>query len=142
MPGAVDLTFTTVADVTDVEFSIGITGATVSVGNWCCCMFPVPVTTSVTFNEGATGMPPGDGNGNGGDNGGDNGDTGMPMPGYDNLSVSLTRVGESTVNQVNAGDDVVVNVAVRWVGGRQTAGAKIVFMVDPPCGGDHRWDAC
>ena len=28
------------------------------------------------------------------------------------LSVALTRVGESAVNQVNAGDEIVVNVAV------------------------------
>ena len=67
VPDAVNLTFTTVADVTDTEFSIGITGAqVVSLAG----AIPVPVTATVTFNEGDTGMPP-DGNG----------DTGMPPDG-------------------------------------------------------------
>ena len=123
VPPEATLTFTTVADVTDVEFSIGITGVSVvSVAG----AVPVPVTTSVTFNEGATGMPPGDGNG---DNGGDNGDTGMPTP--MDVTASLTSGGESTVNQVDAGAEIVVDVTVSGLTG-QTAGAKIVFMVDPP----------
>ena len=121
VPAMIDLTFTTTADVTDVEFSISITGATVSVGSGADSMFPVPITAMITFNEGGTGTP-GDGDGNGGDNG----DTGMPMPGYDNLSVSLTRVGEGPVN---AGDDVVVNVGVDGLEGA-TVGAVITIESD------------
>ena len=128
VPAMIDLTFTTTADVTDVEFSISITGATVSVGSGADSMFPVPVTAMITFNEGGTGTPPGDGNGdgNGDTGGGDNGDTGMPMPGYDNLSVSLTRVGEGPVN---AGDEVVVDVAVAGLEGA-TVGAVITIESD------------
>ena len=121
MPPEATLTFTTVADVTDVEFSIGITGVSVVL---LLVQLPVPVTATVTFNEGATGMPPGDGNG---DNG-DNGDTGMPTPGE--MSVSLTSGGESAVNQVGAGADVVVDVAVSGVTAA-VAGGKITFSVDP-----------
>ena len=122
MPPEATLTFTTVADVTDVEFSIGITGVSVVTAAGAV---PVPVTTTVTFNEGATGMPPGDGNGDGN---GDNGDTGMPTPGE--MSVSLTSGGESAVNQVGAGADVVVDVAVSGVTAA-VAGGKITFSVDP-----------
>ena len=88
-------------------------------------MFHFP--TALTFNAGGT--PPGDGNGdgNGDTGGGDNGDTGMPTPGYDNLSVSLTRVGEGPVN---AGDEVVVNVAVDGLEGAVTGG-EITLTVDP-----------
>ncbi len=102
VPETIDLNFTTTADVTDVEFSISITGATVSISQ--DNIVPVPISAMITFNEGGTGTP-GEGNGGGGDNGG----TGTPMPGYDDLSVSLTRVGEGPVA---AGDEVVVNVAV------------------------------
>ena len=123
VPEMIDLTFTTTADVTGVEFSISITGATVSVGSGADNMFPFPVTAMITFNEGGTGTP-GDGNGDG------NGDTGMVTrdadAGYDNLSVSLTRVGEGPVN---AGDDVVVNVAVDGLEGA-TLGAVITIESD------------
>ena len=124
VPPEATLTFTTVADVTDVEFSIGITGVSVvSVAG----ALSVPVTATVTFNEGGTGTPPGDGNGDGNGNG-DNGDTGMPTPGE--MSVSLTSGGESAVNQVGAGADVVVDVAVSGVTAA-VAGGKITFSVDP-----------
>ena len=116
VPASADLTFTTVADVTDVEFSIGITGASVVTAGGAVS---VPVMASVTFNEGATGTP---GDGNGGDNGG----TGTPMP--TDLTVSLTRVGEGAVA---AGGNVVINVAVPDLTG-ESAGARIVFTVDPP----------
>ena len=127
VPAEATLTFTTAADVTDVEFSIGITGARVvgTVGGQVQ-QGPIPISKTLTFNEGATGMPPGDGNG---DNGGDNGDTGMPTP--MDVTASLTSGGESTVNQVGAGAEIVVDVTVSGLTG-QTAGAKIVFAVDPP----------
>ena len=123
VPPAVDLTFTTVADVTDVEFSIGITGAQVITG----AVVDVPITASVTFNEGATGTPPGDGNGDGN---GDNGDTGMPTPEPTEMSVSLTSGGESAVNRVGAGAEVVVDVTVSGVTAA-VGGGKITFSVDP-----------
>ena len=72
---------------------------------------------ALMFNEGATGGP---GNG-GGDNGG-----GM-MPSYD-LSVALSRVGEGPVN---AGDSVVLNVAVDGLTGMMVTGGEISIMVDP-----------
>ena len=120
VPEMIDLTFTTTADVTGVEFSISITGATVSVGSGADNMFPFPVTAMITFNEGGTGTPPGDGNG------GDNGDTGMPTPEPMVLSVSLTRVGEGPVA---AGDEVVINVAVDGLTAA-TIGAVITIESD------------
>ena len=46
------------------------------------------------------------------------------------MSVSLTSGGESAVNQVGAGADVVVDVAVSGVTAA-VAGGKITFSVDP-----------
>lgn len=112
VPASVDLTFTTVADVTGVAFSIGITGASVvTVGG----ATPVSVTASLMFNEGGT--PPGNGGGTPGNGGGTPTD----------LTVSLTRVGDGPVA---AGGEVVINVAVPDLTG-ESAGAKIVFTVDP-----------
>ena len=52
--------------------------------------------------------------------------TGMPMPGYDDLSVSLARVGEGPVA---AGDEVVLNVGVDGLEGA-TLGAVITIDSD------------
>ncbi len=116
VPAEATFTFTPLSDVTDVEFSVGITGVTIHMGVGQSTS--LPLSASLTFNEGGTG-----GNGNGG---GDNGGTGM-MPGYDNLSVSLMRVGEGPVA---AGDEVVVNVAVDGLEG-PVVGGEITIMVDP-----------
>ena len=122
VPASASFTFTTASDVTGVEFSIGISRISLD-GN----ALPVPLPAALTFNAGGT--PPGDGNGdgNGDTGGGDNGDTGMPTPGYDDLSVALTRVGEGPVN---AGDEVVVNVAVAGLESPVTGG-EITLTVDP-----------
>ena len=56
LPEMVDLNFTTTADVTDVEFSISITGASISVGS--DNTISVPVSAMITFNEGGTGTTP------------------------------------------------------------------------------------
>ena len=122
VPASASFTFTTASDVTGVEFSIGISSISLD-GN----ALPVPAPAALTFNAGGT--PPGDGNGdgNGDTGGGDNGDTGMPTPGYDDLSVALTRVGEGPVN---AGDEVVVDVAVAGLEGPVTGG-EITLTVDP-----------
>ena len=50
VPASVDLTFTTVADVTGMEFTIGITGVS-SIG------LSIPLSKTLTFNA-AGGMPP------------------------------------------------------------------------------------
>ena len=117
VPASASFTFTTASDVTGVEFSIGVSSISLN-GN----ALPVPAPAALMFNAGGT--PPPDGNG---DNGGDNGDTGM-TPDYDNLSVALTRVGEGPVN---AGDNVVVNVAVDGLEAEVTGG-EITLTVDPP----------
>ena len=120
VPASASFTFTTASDVTGVEFSIGI--SSISLDNVALPGAPA----ALTFNAGGT--PPVDGNGDGnGDGGGDNGDTGMPTPGYDDLSVALTRVGEGPVN---AGDEVVVNVAVAGLESPVTGG-EITLTVDP-----------
>ena len=118
VPASASFTFTTASDVTDVEFSIGISSVslgTVATGNVPLDAALLPA--ALVFNEGATGGP---GNG-GGDNGG-----GM-MPSYD-LSVALSRVGEGPVN---AGDSVVLNVAVDGLTGMMVTGGEISIMVDP-----------
>ena len=56
VPEMIDLNFTTTADVTGVEFSISITGATVSLGT--DNSIPVPVSAMITFNGGGTGTLP------------------------------------------------------------------------------------
>ena len=125
VPESASFTFTTATDVTGVEFSIGI--KRIELGILGSPLVKVPPPAALTFNAGGT--PPGDGNGdgNGDTGGGDNGDTGMPTPGYDDLSVSLTRVGEGPVN---AGDSVVLNVAVDGLEGAVTGG-EITIVVDP-----------
>ena len=118
VPASASFTFTTASDVMDVEFSIGISSVslgTVATGNVPLDAALLPA--ALVFNEGATGGP---GNG-GGDNGG-----GM-MPSYD-LSVALSRVGEGPVN---AGDSVVLNVAVDGLTGMMVTGGEISIMVDP-----------
>jgi hypothetical protein len=120
VPASASFTFTTASDVTGVEFSIGI--SSISLDN---VALPVPLPAALMFNAGGT--PPGDGNGDGNGDNGDNGDTGMPTPGYDDLSVALTRVGEGPVN---AGDEVVVNVAVAGLESPVTGG-EITLTVDP-----------
>lgn len=117
VPAEATLTFTTLSDVTGVEFSVGITGVTVHMGVGQSTA--VPVSASLTFNEGGTGSP---GNGNGGMMPGNGG-----MPSYDNLAVSLSRVGEGPVA---AGDEVVINVGVDGLEG-SVVGAEITFAVDP-----------
>ncbi len=114
VPASVSFTFTTASDVTGVEFSIGV--SSISLNN---VGLDVPLPTALMFNAG--GMPPG----NGGTMPPGNGDTGMPT--YD-LSVSLTRVGEGPVN---AGDNVVVNVAVDGLMDMKVTGGEITIMVDP-----------
>ena len=114
VPASASFTFTTASDVTGVEFSIGISSISLD-GN----ALPVPAPAALMFNAGGT--PPGDGNG-------DNGDTGMPEP--TEMSVSLTSGGESSVNQVGAGAEIVVDVAVDGLTG-MTTGAEITFTVDP-----------
>ena len=117
VPASASFTFTTASDVTGVEFTIGISSVLLD-GN----ALPVPLPAALMFNAGGT--PP-DGNG---DNGGDNGDTGMPEP--TEMSVSLTSGGESEINQVGAGAEIVVDVAVDGLTG-MTTGAEITFTVDP-----------
>ena len=114
VPASVSFTFTTASDVTDVEFSIGITS--VKLDN---VALPVPLPAALTFNAGGTGTP---GNGNGG-----NGDNGGGMPSYD-LTVALSRVGEGPVN---AGDEVVLNVGVDGLMDMMVTGGEISIMVDP-----------
>ena len=110
VPDAVNLTFTTVADVTDTEFSIGITGAqVVSLAG----AVPVPLSQTLTFNESDDG----------------NGDTGMPPDG-DGTAVSLTSGGASIVRDVGAGAAVVVDVAIPGLTAN-VGGGKITFNVDP-----------
>ena len=107
VPASASFTFTTASDVTGVEFSIGITS--VSLDN--VALAGVPLPAALTFNEGGTG-----GGGNGG-----------MMPSYD-LTVDLSRVGEGPVN---AGDEVVLNVAVDGLTGMMVTGGEISIMVDP-----------
>ena len=114
VPASASFTFTTASDVTGVEFSIGV--SSISLNN---IPLPVPLPAALMFNAGGT--PPGDGNG-------DNGDTGMPEP--TEMSVSLTSGGESSVNQVGAGAEIVVDVAVSGLTDA-VVGAEITFAVDP-----------
>ena len=109
VPASASFTFTTASDVTGVEFSIGITS--VSLDN--VALAGVPLPAALTFNAGGTGTP---GGGNGG-----------MMPSYD-LTVDLSRVGEGPVN---AGDEVVLNVAVDGLTGMMVTGGEISIMVDP-----------
>ena len=95
------------------EFTIGITSVSLN----DVPLAGVPLPAALTFNEGGTG-------GNGGNGG--NGGTGM-TPGYDNLTVALSRVGEGPVA---AGDEVVLNVAVDGLDGPVTGGT-ISIAVDP-----------
>ena len=53
LPESSSFTFTTTADVTDVEFSIGLTG--ISLNNT-----PLPASGMIAFNAGSGGMPPDD----------------------------------------------------------------------------------
>lgn len=106
VPASASFTFTTQSDVEGVEFSIGITS--VKLDN---VALAVPLPAALTFNEGGTG-----GGGNGGG-----------MPSYD-LTVDLSRVGEGPVN---AGDEVVLNVAVDGLTGMMVTGGEISIMVDP-----------
>ncbi len=115
VPASASFTFTTASDVAGVEFSIGITS--VSLDN--VALAGVPLPAALTFNAGGTGTP-------GGGNGGSGGNGGM-MPSYD-LTVDLSRVGEGPVN---AGDEVVLNVAVDGLTGMMVTGGEISIMVDP-----------
>jgi hypothetical protein len=119
VPAEATFTFTTTADVTDTEFSIGLSGVTVHLG--VGQSQALPLSDMLTFNAGGTGTP---GNGDG------NGDTGMPTPDPMDLSVSLTSGGESMVNQVGAGAEIVVDVAVSGLTDA-VVGAEITFAVDP-----------
>ncbi len=100
VPDEAILTFTTASDVTGTEFSIGITGA-----------------QGTAVVGGAVQMVP------------------LPISASVTfndieLIISLTSGGESVVNKVEAGDEIVVDVAIPALVG-QSAGAKIVFAVDP-----------
>ena len=100
VPEEAILTFTTQSDVTGMEFSIGITGA-----------------QGTAVVGGAVQMVP------------------LPvsaMVAFNEIEliISLTSGGESVVNKVVAGDEIVVDVAIPELMG-QIAGAKIVFAVDP-----------
>ncbi|MCY3683296.1 MAG: T9SS type A sorting domain-containing protein [Gemmatimonadetes bacterium] len=100
VPEEAILTFTTQSDVTGMEFSIGITGA-----------------QGTAVVGGAVQMVP------------------LPisaMVAFNeiDLTISLMSGGESVVNKVSAGDEIVVDVAIPTLMG-QIAGAKIVFAVDP-----------
>lgn len=112
VPASASFTFTTASDVSDVAFSIGITSVKLD-----DVALPVPLPAALMFNEGATGTP----------GGGDNGGNGGMMPSYD-LTVALSRVGEGPVN---AGDEVVLNVAVDGLTGMMVTGGEISIMVDP-----------
>ena len=129
VPESVNLTFTTVADVTDTEFTIGVTGASTRIGG---ADVAIPLSKTLTFNaddgNGDTGMPP-DGNGDTGMPPDGNGDTGMPPDG-DGTTVSLTSGGASIVRDVGAGADVVVNVAIPGLTAN-VGGGEITFSVDP-----------
>lgn len=114
VPESASFTFTTASDVTGVEFSIGV--SSVSLDN--VPLAGVPLPSALTFNAG--GMAPGSGGGMPSGNGG-------MMPSYDNLSVSLTRVGEGPVA---AGDEVVLNVGVAGLEAA-VSGGEISIMVDP-----------
>ena len=108
VPPSVDLTFTTVADVTDTEFSIGITGASTIIAGQNVA---IPLSEMLVFNEGDTG--------------------GMPMP-PTGPTVSLTSGGESEVNRIGASTDIVVDITVDGLEAEtQVAGGKITFSVDP-----------
>ena len=115
------VTFTPKSDVTDQAFSIGVKSVAGNYPPELDAIIQANIPPAIMFNpDGDTG--PGDGNGT-------NGDTGTPTPEPTELSVSVTSGGASEVNQIGAGAEVVVDVAV-------SAGpvfrADVTFVVDPP----------
>ena len=114
------VTFTPTSDVSGKAFSIGISSIGGNIPAALDAIVQANIPDPIMFNAGGD---TGNGGGNGG-NGGDNGGTGTPTP--SDLSISVMRVGEGLVN---AGDNVVVDVAVS---GGPIFKADVTFVVDPP----------
>ena len=109
VPASADLTFTTVADVTGMEFSIGITGVSTIIAGQNVA---IPISETLTFNEA------------------DDGGTPPPMP--TGPTVSLTSGGESEINRIGPDTDIVVDIGIGGVdAATMVAGGKITFNVDP-----------